>query len=251
VGGMKEEMRLLSINGVPFKDESFNHIMNTLHDLNPSMPIQLEMEVKKMKKAVEASNPEPMNVRIDCVPDEMGEEKCDVIFEVQLTLEPSMTRAVQWRKARSLDMRPVMVVESVEEGSEAFSRGMRPGMVVKTMVGGSGRRTDEVVNMESLRGINMRNFQDFFRLARYPITFKMLENVKLGSEDNEDLIAFKDKRIARAHAKRREIEMVDERRIEDGRDFPLMGALMTATMLPSSVILALNFAFGWYTGDMH
>merc|ERR1719380_227889 len=135
-------MRLLSINGVPFKDESFNHIMNTLHDLNPSMPIQLEMEVKKMKKAVGASNPEPMNVRIDCVPDEMGEEKCDVIFEVQLTLEPSMTRAVQWRKARSLDMRPVMVVES-------------------------------------LRGINMRNFQDFFRLARYPITFKMLENVKL------------------------------------------------------------------------
>merc|ERR1719191_2090055 len=204
-----------------------------------------------MEAAVEASDPEPMSVRVDCAPDEDGEEKCDVLFEVELTVEPSMMRAVRWGKARTMDMRPVMVVESVEEGSEAFRLGMRPGMVVKTMAGGSGRKTDEVVNMQSLRDINMRNFKDFFRLARYPITFKMLENVKLGAEDNEDLIAFKDKRIARAHAKRREIEMVDERRIEDGRDFPLMGALMTATMLPSSVILALNFAFGWYTGDMH
>jgi hypothetical protein len=242
-GDIKEEMRLLSINGMPCKDASFDDIMTSLHDLDPSMLIQLEMEAPKMETAV-ASNPEPMNIRLDCAPEE-SKDDCSLTFEVQVTLEPSMTRSLRWKKARTMDKRRVMVLESVDKDSQAFRRGMRPGMVVKAMSGGSGRRADEMVNMDNLRDINMRNFQDFFRLARYPITFSMLENVKLGPEQSIDV---KDRRIALAQAKRKEIERIDEMRREGGGDFPIIGMLVTTTILPPSVFLALNAVFGWYTG---
>merc|ERR1719428_623248 len=120
-----------------------------------------------------------MNVRVDCPPEEIFTEKCSVVFQVRVTLEPSMTQSVRWKKARTINKRRVMVVESVDKDSEAFRSGMRPGMVLKAMSGGSGRKTDEFVHMENLRDINMRNFQDFFRLARYPTQFIMLENVKI------------------------------------------------------------------------
>merc|ERR1719161_2535318 len=95
-----------------------------------------------------------------------------------------------------------MMEEGLDKRNETFRRGMRPGMVVKTMSGGAGRTIDEVVNMENLRDINMRNFKDFFRVARYPITFVMREGVKIGSERNIDR---RDVGIAKAHAKRRRL----------------------------------------------
>merc|ERR1719428_2778809 len=125
-----------------------------------------------------------MSVRVDCASEESSGDQCNLSFEVQLTLEPSAAQVVRWKKARSVENRPVMMVESLDKNSDAFRRGMRPGMVVKTMSGGAGRRIDEVVSMENLRDINMRNFKDFFRVARYPITFVMREGVKLGTERN-------------------------------------------------------------------
>jgi len=98
--------------------------------------------------------------------------------------------------------------------------------------------------MDRLRAINKRNWHDAIRLARFPITFVMLEGVKLGPED---LITSEDKRIAMAHARRKEIEQIDEERMLGGRDFPIVGILAGATVLPPFLILALNSVFGWYT----
>jgi len=73
----------------------------------------------------------------------------------------------------------------------------------------------------------------------------MLENVQFGPEG---ACSAKDFRIARAHAKRLQIQKMNEKRMEGGRVDPLMSMLAAAVVLPPSVILALNFHFGWYTG---
>jgi hypothetical protein len=168
------------------------------------------------------------------------------VFETEITLEPSVAAAIRWMKARSTEGRPVMVVSGVPEDSEAYRSGIRPGMVVKTLIGGSGRTEDERQEMSKLRAINLRNFKDSIRLARYPITFAMLEGVKLGDEST---ISNEDRRIAAAYARRKEIEEIDEKRMgEEGRDFPVVGLLVGATFLPPFVILALNAYFGWFVG---
>lgn len=221
--------------------------MAHLRDLSPNEPIQLEMEAKVAAAAPRAgareeiSKPEPMSLSVNCAPENKGGD-CNLVFEVKLTLEPSAARAVTWKKSRSIDGRPVVVVERVAAESEAFRRGMRPGMIVKSLIGGSGRTQEEEWKMDKLRAINMRNFEDGIRLARYPITFVMLEGVKLGSEST---ISNEDRRIARAYERRKEIETIDEERIGGGRDFPLVSILVGAVFLPPAVILALNNVFGW------
>jgi hypothetical protein len=188
-----------------------------------------------------------MNMLLDCPPGAKGEE-CDLTFEVKLTLDPDVAMAIRWKKARSMKGRPVVVVDSVAEDSEAYRRGMRPGMVVKAMIGGSGRTQNEVCDMTKLRAINMRNFKDSIRLARYPMTFMILEGVKLG---DESMITNEDRRISAAYERRKYIEEYDERKIgEEGRDFPIVGLMVGATVLPPAVILGLNAYFGWYTGIM-
>jgi len=244
--GMKEGMRLLSINGVPCKHESFDHIMTNLHDLDPSTPAQLEMEVEKKETAVETLNPELMNVRVDCPPGETDKEKCNVVLEVRVTLEPSMVRSLLWKKGRTkMNKGRVMVLDSVDKKSEAFYRGLRAGMVVKALIFGAGRKGEELLDMTNMREIHMQKFQDLLRLSLHPITFVMLENVQLGPEG---VRTAKDFRIARAHAKRLQIQKMNEKRMEGGRVDPLMSMLAAAVVLPPSVILALNFHFGWYTG---
>lgn len=224
--------------------EQEQHVVD-MDKLSPTL--EKVLEVNDEEASTELTNQlEPMGVKVECAPGaEKGGENCDLIFEVKLTLEPAVAAAIRWKKARSMQSRPVVVVESVAEDSEAYRSGMRPGMVVKTLIGGSGRHENEAWEMSKLRAINMRNFKDGIRLARYPITFVMLEGVKLGSED---MITNEDKRIAAAYARRKYIEEVDEQKIGEGRDFPIVGLMFGATVLPPTVILALNAYFGWYTG---
>jgi len=61
LGGMEVGMTLLSINGVPCKDSSYDSIMDTLIDADPSKPIQLEM----WKEGVQAkAGPKDVTVRV-------------------------------------------------------------------------------------------------------------------------------------------------------------------------------------------
>jgi hypothetical protein len=143
-----------------------------------------------------------MNVRVDCDPEESRSDQCSLSFEVQLTLEPSMVEAVQWKRARSVENRPVMIVDSLDKDSQAFRRGMRPGMEVKTM-----SVSGEVVSMDNLRDISVQDFKFFFHSVRHPIIFVMREDVQIGSERNIDR---SDVGIIGAHAKRKEIERINE-----------------------------------------
>jgi len=236
-------MRLSSINGEPCRDLPFERIMAQLRDLSPSAPIQLEMEATSAARSgasEEVSKPEPMSLSVNCAPESKGGE-CNVVSEVQLTLEPSAARAVTWKRGRSIEGRPVVLVDRVAEESEAFRSGMRPGMMVKRLIGGpSGWCQEEGCKMDKLRMINMRNFEDGIRLAQDPITFVMLEGVKLDSESTKW-------RNARAHERRKQIEDILVPRIGRGRrDLPRVSVLICAIFLPASVILALSSIFGWF-----
>merc|ERR1712070_316890 len=67
------------------------------------------VETRTVQAPKKKSDPEPMGFRVECAPVVRG-GKCDVVFEVQVTLEPYMCHAVHWKKGRSMDGRPVMVV---------------------------------------------------------------------------------------------------------------------------------------------
>jgi hypothetical protein len=134
----------------------------------------------------EALQPEPMSLKVDCAPEQRGGE-CDLTFQVKMTLEPAAAAAIRWKKARTKEGRPSVVLDSVAEDSEAYHRGMRSGMVLDALIGGSVRDENEVweINMRNNNNmrnfddaINMRNFNDGIRLARYPLTFVMLEAVE-------------------------------------------------------------------------
>jgi phosphoribosylcarboxyaminoimidazole (NCAIR) mutase len=245
IDGMVSAMRLTSVNGVPCKDAPYDGIMQMLRGLDPSAPVELEMEVNAPAAAVDAaSRPTGVKVRVESRKELGGASAA--LFQANITLQPEMCRALRWKQARSIEGRPIMMVEQVAEGSDAYRLGIRPGMVVKAMAGGTGRTQQERFDMTKLRAINKRNFMDNMRLARYPIDFEMLEGVKLGTEAD---MTMADRRIATAYKRRKEIEQIDEQKVGyEGRDFPLVGFLVGATMLPPIVILALNFAFGWETG---
>jgi hypothetical protein len=125
------------------------------------------------------SQPKPMSVKVDCLPEEQGGE-CDFTVQVKLTLEPAAAAAVQWRRTYSVESIPVIVVDKVSEESEAYRRGMRPGMVVKTLINSE----TDMYEMFTLKAalLSERTFVDEIRRARYPITFVMLEGVKMGSK---------------------------------------------------------------------
>merc|ERR1712048_1156237 len=130
---MAKEMRLVSINKVPCKNSAFADILSALRSLNPRAPIQLEMEASVLAPNMEASEADPLSVSVQCAPSGEGEE-CDITFDVQVTLEPWMAKDVRFKQVRSKEGQRLMMVESVKLGGEAFRRGMRPKMVLKSMV---------------------------------------------------------------------------------------------------------------------
>jgi hypothetical protein len=170
--------------------------------LAPLVASLLEMQRETVQVPTEVSNTEPMYLRVECAPEFQGGE-CDLVFQVKVMLEPDMGQSVHWKKGTSTDGRPVMVVESVERNSEAWQRGMRPKMVMKSMTSRSGRIQQGEWKMSRSRAINVRNFQDSILESRYPIEFQMLEGVKLASEDRaKSLLSRKAKRPAIPRARR-------------------------------------------------
>jgi hypothetical protein len=162
------------------------------------------METKTAHAPAEVSNPERTGLRVECAPDpDVQGGTSDLVVEVQVMLDPNMLQEVHWKTGRSMEGRPVMMVESVAKESEAFRRGMRPNMVVKSMTSRSGRTQQEEWRMSRNSAINVRNnaihvqkFQDVVRHARYPILFEMLGGVKLVSEDRmKNLISRKGERL--------------------------------------------------------
>merc|ERR1712048_547224 len=230
-------MRLVSINGMSCKDSTFDDIMDFLRGLSPEAPIQLEIEALRFGSNMEASQGNPIPVSVQCAPVSAGED-CEVTFNVELTLEPWVAKAVRFKQVRSIEGQRLMMVESVKADSEAFRRGVRPKMVLRSIVGGSGRHENEEWKMDNLRSINTRLFEDAIRLARFPLTLTMTQGVKFGSEES---ISPKDRRISMAYERRKFIEEVDETRMDGGRDFPLVGLLAGCTVFTPSLILALNF----------
>merc|ERR1712048_1241731 len=104
----------------------------SLRTLNPRAPIQLEVEALTSTAESDASHADPISVSVQCTPTSEGEE-CDVAFEVQVTLTPSMAEAVRFKQVTTKEGKRVMTVASVKEDSEAFRRGMRVSMTVKSL----------------------------------------------------------------------------------------------------------------------
>lgn len=221
-----------------FKHQRLGGLRATQADRTVNKPAQPDSEIGDVVS--EPASQSISDTRIQALEKMLGLEPCSVQQtdqrEVAMTLQPYMCKALQWKTARSIDCRPVIVVESVAPGSEAFHLGMRPGMVVKEVIGGSGRTQDEVVSMEKLRGISMRNFKDSMRLARYPITFRMIEGVELGTAE---FITPKDERIARSHELRKEIARTVEANRTD-----IVSMLVLFAILHPAFFVMFNFVFG-------
>jgi hypothetical protein len=128
----------------------------------------------------ETSQPEPMSVKVDRASKPQGEE-CDPTFEVKVTLEPAVAAEIHWESrpvvvldanSRPVGSRPAVAVGSVAEDSEAYRRGIRPGMVVKA---------SEMPELRDIREgdsyidafLDARKLIDAIRGASYPMTLDM------------------------------------------------------------------------------
>jgi hypothetical protein len=103
----------------------------------------------------------------------------------------------------------VMAVEGLAKESEAYSRGMRPGMIVKTMIEESGRQQDE----SNLAAMSMQEFQAIISSAHGPTVFVMLESAKASSAAR---ITEEHKHSAAAHALETIFEHSDQQHAGEG-----------------------------------
>jgi hypothetical protein len=109
--------------------------------------------------------------------------------EVRVTLDPATASKIPMKRVEyGQDGLKLMKVGNLKEDSEAYRRGMRPGMVVKALVGGFGKSENEVWEVTPMRVecLDIVAFADTVRRGSYPVTYVMEKGGVLGSTSTND-----------------------------------------------------------------